>query len=301
MVSLSVIILTLNEELDIARCISSVMPVAKNVYVVDSFSTDATVSIAESLGAKVYQRKWKNYSDQFQWALDNLPIDTAWVMRLDGNEYIEQPLQDELIERLPSVSDDINGIYLKMKIYFQGEWIRYGGKYPLVLMRMWRVGKGRIESRWMDEHMVLSPGSKTMIMKNDMADDNRKGLSFWIEKHNSYASREAVDVLNTKYHLFESDNSMMETQGGQARIKRILKEKVYASFPLGLRAFLYFMFRYLFRFGFLDGANGFVFHFMQAFWYRLLVDLKVSEIEKHAHGDVAAIKRELADKHGIRL
>lgn len=301
MTDLSVIILTLNEEIDIARCIESVLPITKSIFVVDSFSTDATVAIAESLGAKVTQRKWKNYSDQFQWALDNLPFSTTWVMRLDGNEYLELPLQDELAAKLSSVSDDVNGLFLNMKVFFDGKWIRYGGFYPLILLRVWRVGSGRIEQRWMDEHIVLTPGSQTIRVRHDMVDDNRKGISFWVAKHNSYASREAVDILNKKYSLFQSDDALAEFDGGQAKKKRFLKEGLYANLPSGFRALFYFLYRYFIRLGFLDGRNGFVFNFMQGFWYRFLVDLKVAEIERMSDGSSEKIKQILLEKHGIRL
>ena len=301
MLDLSVIILTLNEELDIARCIESVLPLTRNIFVVDSFSTDATVAVAESLGAKVCRRKWKNYSDQFQWALDNLPFASTWVMRLDGNEYLEQPLQGELATKLPSLPDDVNGVFLNMKVFFNGRWIRYGGFYPLILLRIWRVGHGRIERRWMDEHIVLNAGSKTITMQHNMVDDNRKGISFWVGKHNAYASREAVDILNKKYSFFQDDDAFAAFDGGQAKMKRLMKDGLYSFCPLGVRALLYFLYRYFFRFGFLDGKNGFVFNFMQGFWYRFLVDLKVNEIEKMSGGSVEKIKQILLEKHGIRL
>ena len=160
---ISVIILTYNEELHIERCLKNLQPLAKQIFIVDSFSTDNTVQIAESLGAKVFQRPWKNYADQFQWGLDNCPIQTGWVMRMDADEYLEQALIDEIIAKFSSLPDDINGLYLKRKHHFLGRWIKHGDRYPLVLLRIWKTGQAHIENRWMDEHIVLDSGNSLVM------------------------------------------------------------------------------------------------------------------------------------------
>jgi len=299
--SLTVVILTHNEEIHIERCIRSLQPIASKIFIVDSLSTDRTVEIAESLGAIVAQRKWKNYADQFQWGLDNCGVDSQWVMRMDADEYIEPELQQEIEKRLLHVGKDIDGIYLNRKHFFYDKWIRYGSRYPLTLLRIWRSGKGRIEQRWMDEHIVLPEGSKTLLFKENLVDDNLKGISFFVNKHNSYATREAVDVLNNKYDLFEKDESIQKINDPQAKQKRMLKDKLYSKLPIGLRSALYFLFRYFFQLGFLDGWKGFVYHFMQGFWYRLLVDVKIYEIERESSGDVDRMKCILRDNYGIDL
>jgi glycosyltransferase involved in cell wall biosynthesis len=299
--SLTVVILTHNEELHIERCIRSLLPIASSIFIVDSFSTDRTVEIASSLGAKVASRKWRNYADQFQWGLDNCGSST-WVMRMDADEYLEPQLQRELTASLPELNNDnVVGLYIKRKVFFYGKWIRYGGFYPQVLLRIWLNGKGRIEQRWMDEHIVLPLNSKTVVLNENLVDDNLKGITFWINKHNSYASREMVDLLNNKYDLFENDNSLKSIDDPQARRKRLLKDNVYSKLPIGIRAALYFFYRYFFRLGFLDGSKGFLWHFMQGFWYRLLVDIKIMEIEKESGGDIQNMKRILRDVHGISL
>lgn len=298
---ITAVVLTYNEALHIERCVQSLMPIAEKIFVVDSFSTDGTVELARSLGAEVSQRPWKNYADQFQWGLDHCQADTEWVMRIDGNEYLEPNLQLELQSSLPSLSKEIHGVYLKLKVLYDDKWIRYGGFYPLLLLRIWRTGKGRIEQRWMDEHIVLLPGSKTMLAQGHLVDDNRKGITFWIEKHNKYASREAVDLLNTKYSLLEQDEGLKAIDDPQAKRKRLLKEKVYARLPIGLRAGMYFFYRYFFKLGFLDGGKGFIWHFMQGFWYRLLVDIKVMELEARSGGDVEKMKQILLNEHGLSV
>jgi len=298
---ITVVLLTHNEEIHIERCIRSLQQIAVKIFIVDSFSSDRTVEIAESLGAVVAQRKWKNYADQFQWGLDNCGDESEWVMRMDADEYLEPDLLDEFPGSLANVSDDITGFYIRRKVFFYGKWIRHGGFYPHTLLRIWRNGQGRIEQRWMDEHIVLPEGSKTQMLQGHLVDDNLKGMTFWINKHNSYASREMVDLLNNKYHLLKKDESLKENDDPQAKWKRIMKDDVYSKLPLALRSTLYFLYRYFLRLGFLDGGKGFIWHFMQGYWYRMLVDVKIMEIEERSGGDIAKIKQILAEEHGIKL
>jgi len=303
--NLTVVILTYNEEVHIERCIRSLQSVAMQIFIVDSYSTDRTVEIAESLGAVVAQRKWKNYADQFQWGLDHYAqycgCETRWVMRMDADEYLEPDLIEELPKALANAAEDVTGFYIRRKVFFYGKWIRYGGFYPHTLLRVWRSGRGRIEQRWMDEHIVLPKGSATMMLQGHLVDDNLKGITFWIAKHNSYASREAVDLLNNKYHLLERDDALKALDDPQAKWKRILKDNVYSRLPLSFRSTLYFLYRYVLRLGFLDGPKGFVWHFMQGYWYRMLVDVKIMEIEERSGGDVKKMRQTLVKDHGIRL
>ena len=113
--SLAVIILTYNEELHIERALCCVRSIASEIFVVDSRSSDGTVAIAEKYGAIVLQNKFTNYAKQFQWALDNAPISSNWVMRLDADEIIEADLQAEIRHKLPNVSEDVAGVNLKRK------------------------------------------------------------------------------------------------------------------------------------------------------------------------------------------
>lgn len=281
--NLTVIILTYNEELHIERCIQSLSPFAKQIFIVDSFSTDKTVEIAEELGAMVFTNPWVNYAEQFQWGLDHCPIETEWVMRMDADEYIEQPLIDEIVDKLPLLGADVSGVNLKRKHHFLGRWIKHGDRYPLVLLRIWRHGTAQIEQRWMDEHIVLNKG-ESVTFDGDFVDDNLNTVAWFIDKHNKYASREMVDIINHKHALFGVDESIQQSDAVQAKIKRFLKEKIYNQLPVFVRPTLYFIYRYFIRFGFLDGKEGFAYHFMQGFWYRCLVDLNVLEAERLLKG-----------------
>lgn len=276
---ISVIVLTYNEELHIKRCIASLSKVAKNIFIVDSFSNDKTVAIAESLGAKVYQRAWKNYADQFQWGLDNCPIDTEWVMRIDADECLDQTMVLNLKSELNSAPDNVSGLICNLRNVFLGRTIRFGGYDPLKLLRVWRMKEGRIESRWMDEHIVLSSG-ETKAASGEIIHNNLNNHKWWTDKHNNYADREMIDVISKKYALFEFDKQIQKTDNTSARVKRFIKEKIYNKLPYFVGPALYFIYRYILRFGFLDGKEGFAYHFFQAFWYRSLVDVRVLEAEQ---------------------
>jgi glycosyltransferase involved in cell wall biosynthesis len=278
---ISIIILTYNEEMHITRCIQSLKSISQNIFIIDSQSTDNTVEICESLGAKVYQNPWKNYADQFQWGLDNCPINTEWVMRMDADEYIEPDLVEEINAELSKVPEDINGLYIRRKYIFLERWVKHGATYPLNLLRIWRTGKGRIESRWMDEHIVLEGDAKTGQLAGHIVDHNLNNTRWWVDKHNKYADREMIDILDKKYQLFPNDDSVKsEKKLTQTKVVRLIKEKVYTGLPIFVRPLLYFLYRYFLRLGFLDGTSGFAFHFMQGYWYRSLVDLRVFEAEK---------------------
>jgi glycosyltransferase involved in cell wall biosynthesis len=277
--SLAVIILTHNEECHIGRALASVAGIATEVFVVDSFSTDRTVELARAQGATVLQNKFINYARQFQWALDNAPITASWVMRLDADEVIEPDLAARLRDELPRLADDIVGINLKRKHIFLGRWIRHGGRYPLLLLRIWRRGHGRIENRWMDEHMILW-GGRTMTLDGGFSDHNLKDLTFFTEMHNKYATREAIDIINQRRRLFQRDVDLSTEEGSkQAAIKRWIKEKIYNRIPYQISTPAYFLCRMTFQLGFLDGKEGLVYHALQGLWYRFLVGAKVAELE----------------------
>ncbi len=277
--SLTVIILTKNEEAHIQRCINSFSKVPSRIVIVDSFSTDKTIELAKALGADVYERTFYNHANQFNWAIENTNIETEWVMRMDADEFWEEGLAEEIRDTLNTLKSEINGIYIKRKWFFLGKWLKHGGVYPEILLRVWRRGTAKIEQRFMDEHIILNSGS-TITLKKHIVDYNLNSLKWWTEKHNSYSSREMVDLLNARYKFFKEDNSLGKTFNNKAAIKRFLKNNVYNFLPLGTRAVAYLIYRYIFRLGFLDGKNGFIHASLQAFWYRFLVDAKIYEFEQ---------------------
>lgn len=298
--SLTVIILTYNEEKHIERSILSVKPFADNIFVIDSFSTDKTVDIASKNGAQVFQNPWVDHATQVNWAIKNCNIITDWIMRLDADEIVTPDLANEINHKLKSLSQDITGINLKRRVYFMGNWVRYGGYYPTWLLRIWRNGHGICEQRIMDEHIKLLQG-KCINFRYDFIDENLNGLSWWTEKHNGYATKEAFELLNHIYNLQQHDELVTpRIYGSQAERKRWLKYR-YAKMPLFVRPFIYFLYRYIFRLGFLDGRKGLIWHFLQGFWYRFLVDAKIYDIYRRAGKQKENIIACLKDDYGMKI
>jgi glycosyltransferase involved in cell wall biosynthesis len=272
METLSVLILTHNEERNVAKCIESILPLTRRIFVVDSGSNDRTVEICRSYGAEVVEHAWTIYADQFNWGLDYFDFRTVWIMRMDADEVLTPELVRSLREFLANPPADVSGVWVRRRVHFMGRWIRHGGYYPTWLLRVFRKDIGRCEQRWMDEHIVVSSG-RTMRLQADIIDDNAKDLTFWTDKHNRYANREVLDLIAQESGA-RGDHA---EPGGQAGVRRWVKYHVYSRVPLFMRPLLYFIYRYFFRFGFLDGREGLIFHFLQGFWYRFLVDAKLYE------------------------
>ncbi len=273
---LTVVILTKNEELHIARCLDSVSRFATHCLLVDSGSTDRTVEIARGMGAEVLSNPWLNYATQMNWGIDHVPEGTDWIMRLDADEVVTPDLAAEICDRLPIIDADVDGVYVSRFMTFMGKRLRYGGIFPVRVLRLFGAGRGRCESRWMDEHILVQ--GKSADFQGELIDDNRNSLTWWTDKHNAYASREVVDLLNLKHGFIKHETVANLSGGQQAGVKRWIKEYLYARLPNGGRAFAYFLYRYVIRLGFLDGREGAAFHFLQGFWYRYLVDAKIYEV-----------------------
>lgn len=291
--SLTIVILTHDEAQHIARAIRSVQAVADRIVVVDSGSTDATVDIARDLGSEILVNPFVTQAKQFNWALEQLPYDTDWILRLDADEVVSAELATSLANVLPILGPEVAGASIYRRMAFLGRPVRWGGVFPVRITRALRYGRGRSEDRWMDEHILLD-GNQVQL-DGELLDDNRKPLGWWIDKHNNYASREVVEILNAEHGFLRRDDRA--ALDGQAKQKRWLKEYVYARLPGGLRACLYFGYRYIVRLGFLDGIEGTAFHVLQGFWYRYLVDLKLHEVRTAMNSEnldaVSAIRKVL--------
>jgi glycosyltransferase involved in cell wall biosynthesis len=296
------VILTFDEEIHIASAIASAQAFSREVLVVDSFSRDRTVEIARGMGARVVQNAWVNYARQFRFALEECGIATEWVLRLDADERIGDDLADCLRETLPQLPLDVTGVVLNRRHVFMGRWIRHGGRYPLHLLRVWRNGLGEVEDRWMDEHVRLREG-RSIALAGEFADVCERDIAFFVTKHNAYATREAVDVLGRKYELFDQASALDEGSGAQARAKRFIKERIYNHLPFGVGPLAYFLFRYVGQLGFLDGRAGLIYHVMQGLWYRLLVDIRVLELDRVVRccGTREARLTALRDATGLKL
>lgn len=284
MADLTVLIITKNEEKNIRKCIRSLRGIAERIVVVDSFSTDRTAALAKKLGADVYTHPFEDHASQLNWGLEHTDISTEWVMRVDADEELTKELAEEIRRKLPGLSRRVTGVMLRRRVYFMGRWIKHGGIYPTYLLRIFRHGKAICEQALMDEHFLLTEGESVRFSK-DLIDNNTKDLEWWTNKHNWYSNKELEEHLEQQQSLKQGTTMKPRLFGGQAERKRWLKYMLYYRTPLMRRARWYFLYRYIFRLGFLDGPEGLAFHFLQGYWYRFLVDAKIYEHEK-LHGAV---------------
>ena len=301
MLDFSVIILTYNEEIHIRRCLDNINSIAKEIFVIDSYSTDRTLDIAKEYEkVKILQHQWPgNQATQFNWALTHLSINTQWVLRLDADEYLLPELIEELREKLPLLPIDVNGIIFNRRHIFMDKWMKRG-IYPVKLLRVFRYGKGMCEQRLMDEHIQLT-GGRAVEFEHDFCDHNLNNLSWFCHKHVNYAIREAVDLLDIELDLTGAAESDENKQiSAQAQEKRMKKHQ-YAKQPLFWRAFAYFCYRYFVKGACLDGKEGFLWTFLQGWWYRTLVDAKVFEIKRACGNDKEKIRQHLKMVYGINL
>lgn len=272
---LSVIVLTYNEELNIAHSLKNIIDFASDVYVLDSGSTDKTCTIAAEFGTKIFQRKFDNYSNQRNYALKELPIKNEWILFLDADEYLTEELKTEISETLTETEYD--GFYLKRRFYFQGKWIKHGGYYPIWILRLFKKEKGFVD-RAINEHFKVD--GKVGYLKNDFIDDNKKDISEWINKHNSYADYEAMELISA-INQSAKDSQLSNFFGSQVERKRWIREKIWNRFlPPLIRPFIYYFYRYFLRLGFLDGKAGFIYHFLQGLWFPFLIDVKYLELKR---------------------
>ena len=180
-----------------------------------------------------------------------------------------------------------------------GRPLLHGGWYPSYHLKIFRRGHGDCENRWMDEHIRIADGTTITIARGNQVDDNLNNLTWWMDKHNGYATREMVDMLMMEFGM---DAAAQEIEpkfwGTEEQRKRWLKVK-YIKAPLFIRPFVNFTIRYFFKAGFLDGKEGFIWHFLQGFAYRFLVDAKIFELKKKLNFDGEKIKKYLRDNYLI--
>ena len=290
--NIAVIILTYNEEKHIERCLANAKLYASEIFVVDSYSQDRTVEIAQSLEVTVLQNRFVSHSAQFNWALQNCPITAEWVWKQDADEYLSLELIEQIKEQTRSCEPDVNGFTAPCLRIFLGKYIKHG-IVPLILLRLIRKGYGSCETKIMDEHLRIYSG-RIIDLQAPFYDDNLNDLTWWTNKHNAYASKEAIELLLMEY-VTPKEEELVNSGQHSAYVRR--KKLKYVRLPLFWRAFFFFILRYIFRLGFLDGKEGFLWHFLQGFWYRALADAKVFEIKKQFRFDDVAIKQYLIENY----
>ncbi len=271
------IIITFNEEVHLPRLLDSIALLQARICIVDSGSTDATLEIAASYGAEVIEYAFENHPKQWDFALNHFEISTPWTIGLDADQIVSP----ELISLLQNFRDEdfktVNGIYFNRKNVFKGKWLKYGGYYPFYLLKMFRTGKGFSDiSENMDHRFIVA--EPTLIWeKGHLIEENLKEneISFWIAKHNRYSDLVAEEEIERMQALrIQSQKSIVF---GSPNERKAWFKKLWWGLPRYWRPFFYFFYRMIFKLGILDGKNGVIFHFLQGFWFRLVVDIKIEE------------------------
>jgi len=265
------IILTYNEELNIKKCLMSIGSLSKEIIIVDSFSTDETEKICKNFeNVKFVQNKFINQAKQFNWALSNLDIKSDWIMRLDADEEVSKDLVLNIKEKIDK-NTNVDAFYLNRRLIWCEKWIKHGGIYPHWIARIFKKGKAVYEERT-EEHLVVD--GETSKINGKLIERNLKNkIEFFTLKHIETAKGEVNEIFDQSFHYNVSSKNIFDKN----MIRRFLKLKFYNKLPLFLRPVIYFLYRYFFKLGFLDGRAGFTFHFFQAFWYRMFIDILVNE------------------------
>ena len=289
------IILTYNEELHLQRLLNSIKGLNAGICILDSGSTDLTLQIAEISGAQVKQHTFINHPQQWHYALEAFEIKTPWVICIDADQILTDELRLQLLNFKDEDNQDINGIYFNRKNYFKGKWIKHGGYFPFYLLKMFRYGLGYSDLNENMDHRFIVPG-KTILWKNScLVEENLKenSIRFWIDKHNRYSDLLAYEEVERRLKL-RTQTLVPKFRGSPDEHTAWLKQ-LWWQMPLFVRPFVYFIYRYIFRLGILDGHQGFIFHFLQAFWFRLIVDIKIKEIT-----DAPVMKKNTTDNPEIK-
>ena len=274
--------------------LDSIAPLNAKTYVLDSGSTDQTLEIIEKYGAVSAYNKFINHPKQWDYALSHFPIDTPWIIGLDADQIVTK----ELLGLLRNFKDEqvppaINGIYFNRKNYFKGRWIKHGGYFPKYLLKMFRTGVGHSDLNQNMDHRFVVPGETMVWKKGYLIEENLKEneIASWIAKHNRYSTLQAKEEIERKSGERTQAVQMKLTGNPDQRLAWF--KKYWFNAPLFVRPMLYFIWRYFFKLGFMDGKEGFIFHFLQAFWYRLLIDIKIDEARKK---QLTARKKEVSEK-----
>ena len=269
----SVLIPTLDEEMNLPDCLRSVSGWADEIFVVDSFSHDATVEIARAAGAEVVQHAFESYSRQKNWALDTLPFRNEWVLIVDADERLTPELRCEIERAIDSPAFD--GYYLNRRVIFLGTWIRHAGWYPSWNLRLFRHRLGRYDDREVHEHIVLN--GRVGYLNADLLHDDQRGFEAFISRHNRYSTFEARARFKAECNAPDRARLPVGLLASPVQRKRFLRERIWPLVPA--KPLVLFGYMYLLRKGFMDGRAGLVlcvFHAFQEF----MVGVKLAELRR---------------------
>jgi glycosyltransferase involved in cell wall biosynthesis len=281
-VPVTAVVLTYNEERNLAACLEGVAGWVSDIFVVDSGSADGTVAIGEAHGAKVVTHPFESHARQWSWALENLALTTEWVLALDADQRVTPELREAIartVKAQVSGGSAVAGCFVRRKQIFRGRWIKHGGYYPKYLLKLFRRDRVWLDERELVDHHFYVRGP-VVRLPHDLIENNRKeaDLSVWLARHIHYARRQAEE----EWRRAKEGSAVLATASpfGAPDERILLLKGIWNRLPLYVRPCLYFLYRYVLRLGFLDGKEGFVFHALQGFWYRLLVDIELDELRR---------------------
>jgi glycosyltransferase involved in cell wall biosynthesis len=276
------VVLTYNEAPNIRHCLDSVSDLCE-IFVVDSGSDDETVAICHEYTPHVYTNPYVNHASQWQWALDNLPLTGDWVLALDADFTVSPALRSRISYQLVQLSDRIAGVYVRHLYVFGGNLIRFGGTKQYWL-RLIRRGRARPDLSDLVDFRFVVDGDvirwREAVVEYNRHDDD---ISVWSRKQDKFALRLAVEeeLRRAGRHRWQLRPRFF----GRTDERFAWLRDRWLRVPLFLRPVIYFVYRYLLFGGFLDGRGGFLYHALQGFWLRLVVDWKIVQLRRHNLSD----------------
>jgi glycosyltransferase involved in cell wall biosynthesis len=276
---LTVLVVTRNEELNVERCLASVHGFADQLFVIDSESDDRTVEVARRFADEVHQLPYDHgriIPWIFQWGLDHLPICNEWVLILEADQALTPELRTEIAAILARPGIDEDGFTILRRQIFRGRRLRFGGYGGKRLLKLFRRSRGELDP--LDQDTRVYVRGAVGRLRAPLEEWNRKedAILFYLQKHLRYAEAFAQEELARRRRGLAW--KLTPRLFGTSDERSVWLKQRYYRLPLFLRPALYFFYRYILLLGVLDGKNGFVFHFLQAFWFRLVVDVRLEEL-----------------------
>lgn len=271
--SVSVLILTLNEELNLQDCLESVSW-SDDIVVFDSFSVDRTVEIAKAKGARIFQRHFDNYASQRNAALTDIEYKHSWVLMVDADERWPKSIYDE-IRRAIANGNDVSLYHFRRKDMFMGQWFRRSSGYPTWFGRLVKLGEVLIKRKINEEYWTC--GKKGYLKSHFIHYPFNKGVNFWFERHNRYSSMEAEALIKE----LQGKPNLLNLLSTDPTLRR--KSLKQVAYRLPFRPFIVFCYLYFFRFGFLDGIPGLTYCRLRLM-YEYMIELKIRELRRRAKG-----------------
>lgn len=282
----SFLVLSFNDEMHLGRLFESIKLLGAATYVLDSGSTDKTLEICSKYAAEHRYRTFDNHPKQWHHALQVFNITTPWVIALDADQVVSPELFSLLQHFNDQASSHLDGIYFNRKNYHRGRWIRHGGYFPFYMLKMFRVNVGFSDLNENMDHRFIVPGRTCIWKRGFLIEENLKehSIQFWIDKHGRYSDLLAQEEVERRKRLRAQVGR--PAMFGSPNERKAYYKRLWWRLPRYIRPTLYFFYRMVIQRGFLDGRNGIIFHFLQGFWFRLIVDIKIDELlgsaESHA-------------------